>query len=54
MIWIILFRFYFFFNIHFNKMRNFGVKNNDLYYYYLSRRYAELLSKKEKIIKEAI
>lgn len=44
----------FFFNVHFNKMRNFGVKNNDLYYYYLSRRYMELVNKKEKIIKEAI
>ena len=44
----------FFFNMHFSRMRNFSVKNNDLYYYYLSRRYKDLLNKKEKIIKEAI
>ena len=44
----------FFFNMHFLRMRNFSVKNNYLYYYYLSRRYKDLLNKKEKIIKEAI
>ena len=44
----------FFFNMHFSRMRNFSVKNNDLYHYYLSRRYKDLLNKKEKIIKEAI